>query len=87
MKIFLTRVHGGRYLLTALKPIIRTIRGTPHLDAFSQPGEPIDVRHLCAAGIVALLGHELPELTPTKITIEASVVGIAKKTLAEKESE
>lgn len=75
MKLWLTRVFGDRYLLTALKPTIRTIRGTQHLDAFSQPGEPIDVRHLCAPGIKALLGVELEPLTPTKVEVTASVLG------------
>lgn len=71
MKAYLTKVHGGRYMVTLFKPIIRTIRGTTHLDAFSVPGEPIDVRHLCAPGIKALLGYELEPMVPTKIELTA----------------
>lgn len=74
MKLWLTRVHGGRYLATRLRPVIRTIRGTDTLDAFAQPGEPIDVRHLCPAGVHALLGRELPELEPTRINVTAEVL-------------
>lgn len=44
------------------------------MDAFEHVGEPIAVRYLCEAGIVALLGETLPELTPTKIEIEAKIL-------------
>jgi hypothetical protein len=73
MHCYLTKVHGGRYLLTRLAPIVRTIRGTQTLDAFSQPGEPLDVRHLCEPGVVAMLGHTLEPLMPTKIKLSAVV--------------
>lgn len=74
MKLWLTKCHGGRYLLTALRPTISRIRGTEFLDAFERVGEPIAVRYLCEAGVVSLLGTTLPELTPTKIEINASLL-------------
>jgi hypothetical protein len=71
MKLWLTRCHGGRYLLTRKLPVLAKIEGTNDLDAFEQPGEPISVKHLCEPGVIALLGAALPPLTPTKIDLIA----------------
>lgn len=71
MKLWLTRCHGGRYILTLLKPEIAQIRGTHIMDAFERIGEPIAVKHLCAAGVKSLMGVELEELVPTKVEITA----------------
>ena len=76
MKLWLTKCHGGRYLLTALKPTIARIRGTEYYDAFEHVGEPIAVRYLCEMGVVSLLGITLPELTPTKIELDAKVLPV-----------
>lgn len=69
MKLYLTKCHGGRYLLTVLRPGIARIRGTNHLDAFEQLGEPIAVRHLCEDGVRALFGFTLEPLTPTRVQV------------------
>ena len=74
MKLWLTKVHGGRYLVTALKPIIARIRGTPHMDAFERVGEPIAVRYLCEGGIKSLLGTTLEPLVPTKVEVTAELL-------------
>jgi hypothetical protein len=71
MKLWLTQCHGGRCLMTVLKPTIASIRGTEHLDAFEQVGEPIAVRYLCEGGIKALLGTMPEPLTPTRIELTA----------------
>ena len=71
MKLWLTQVDGGRFLLTVLEPIIARIRGTERFDAFERVGEPIAVRYLCAPGILALMGRLPPPLTPTKIELSA----------------
>lgn len=80
MKLWLTRCHGGRYLLTAMKPLILPIRGykteagEPVYDAFERGGEPIAVRYLCEGGIRSLFKKDFPFLTPIKIEISASEV-------------
>lgn len=73
MKLWLTQVNGGRYMLTLLRPTIATIRGTAIRDAFERPGEPIAVKHLCAAGVRSLFGREFAPLTPTKVNLTASL--------------
>ena len=80
MKLWLTRVNGGRYLLTLLKPLISPIRGVkgpdgkPVLDAFEREGEPIAVRYLCDGGIRSLFGRDFPHLVPTKIELTAKEI-------------
>ncbi len=80
MKLWLTRVNGGRYLLTLMKPLIMPIRGykdkegNPVLDAFERVGEPIAVRYLCEGGIKSLFGKEFPYLVPTKIELTAKEI-------------
>ncbi len=79
MKLWLTKCHGGRYLLTVFKPTIARIRGTEYFDAFERVGEPIAVRYLCEAGIVSLFKTTLPPLTPTKIEITGSFLADLKE--------
>ncbi len=80
MKLWLTRVNGGRYLLTLMKPLIMPIRGVkgpdgqPVLDAFERGGEPIAVRYLCEGGIRSLFGKDFPFLVPTKIELTAKEI-------------
>lgn len=80
MKLWLTRCHGGRYILTALKPTITQIRGFrgPNgeeiFDAFERPGEPIAVRYLCEGGIRSLFKKDFPYLTPVKIELTAKEI-------------
>lgn len=50
------------------------IRGTKFLDAFEVAGEPISVKHLCEAGVLALLGRTLEPLQPQKIELKAEVI-------------
>jgi hypothetical protein len=71
MKLWLTRCHGGRYMVTNHQPIIQRITGTRDLDAFESPGEPVGVRHLCEGGIESLLGHVPEPLTPVRIELTA----------------
>ncbi len=71
MRLWLTKCHGGRYLLTVLKPTIHRIRGTRDMDAFEVPGEPICVKHLCEPGIRAMLGRTLEPLKPERIELTA----------------
>lgn len=71
MKLWLTKCHGGRYLLTVLKPTIHRIRGTRNLDAYEVPGEPIAVRYLCEPGVRALLGRTLEPLQSERIELTA----------------
>lgn len=80
MKLWLTRCHGGRFILTALKPTITQIRGFKNpdgsaiYDAFERPGEPIAVRYLCEGGIKSLFKKEFPYLKPIKIELTAKEI-------------
>lgn len=74
MRLWLTKCDGGRYLLTALPPVIACIRGTTRHDAFERTGEPIAVRYLCEPGIVSALGRALPPLVPTKVELHLKII-------------
>lgn len=74
MRLWLTKCHGGRYLLTVFRPTIHRIRGTPHDDAYEIPGEPIAVRYLCEPGVKALIGTTLEPLTPTRIRLTGALL-------------
>lgn len=73
-EMWLTRCRGGRSMLTCLKPVVKRIYGTRHLDAFAAHGEPIEVKHLCEAGVLRQFG-ELPELlVPRRVRLAAEFV-------------
>ena len=74
MKIFLTRVRGGRYMFTALPPIRARIRGTPHEDMFERIGEPIAVKHLCPDGVKSFFGVDLQELETVRVEVTARIL-------------
>ncbi len=74
MKLWLTKCHGGRYMLTALKPTIGRIRGTPNHDAFERMGEPVSARHLCEFGVTALFQTTVPPLTPTRVELNGKIL-------------
>ncbi len=79
MIVYLTEVYGGRAMLTAEKPVIQLIKYTNIMDAFSLPGEPLDVRHMCQPGVRLLLnskasGMVLAPLTPTLVRINCHVL-------------
>lgn len=69
MKLWLTKCHGGRYMMTFMPPVIAQIRGSKHDDAFEQVGEPIAVRHLCEDGVRSLFGFTLEPLVPTRVEV------------------
>lgn len=73
-KMWLTRVHGGRYLITLFEPVIAKIRGTDHLDAFERVGEPIAIRYLCEGGVKSFIGEHLPPLTPTRVELSVTIL-------------
>lgn len=49
--LWLTRQAIGDYMLTATPPAIVTVRSTDQFDAYIRAGDPIGLRHLCAAGM------------------------------------
>lgn len=61
-------------MLTALKPQIARILGTPHEDAFETLGEPIAVRGLCPDGVRALFDVELEELESVRVELSGNVI-------------
>jgi hypothetical protein len=74
MKLWLTKCHGGRYMLTALSPKIASIRGTPHRDAFERAGEPVSARHLCEPGVLKIFGAILEPLIPTRVELHGTIL-------------
>lgn len=79
MIVYLTEVNGGRAMLTAKEPIIQLIDHTRIMDAFSVPGEPLDVRHMCQPGVRLLINSKatgmcLAPLTPTLVRIHCTVL-------------
>ena len=70
MHCWLTRCRGGDYMLTARKPTIQAVRGAGYDDAYIIPGDPIGLRHMCAAAVRLMWGAaEIPLLTSCRVTI------------------
>lgn len=69
-RLHLTRQRDGNYMLTKIKPILERVIGTDYQDAYLAHGEPIGLRHLCAAGTKAIFGIELQPLESVAVTIE-----------------
>lgn len=74
MKLHLSRQADGRYMLTASRPILTTVRGTRHEDYYAEPGDPVGVRHLCPEMVRLLLGTELDPMGTARIEIEARLI-------------
>lgn len=71
MTLWLTRQRDGNYMLTRLRPLVTAVRGTRERDAYMLPGEPIGIRHLCAAGVAALIGVTLEPLQSIQVEVSA----------------
>lgn len=74
MKLWLTRRHGGLYMLTAFKPVVARVRGTDHSDAYMRIGEPIGVNGLCPEGVRSLFGVALDELEMIQVQLTGRIV-------------
>lgn len=66
-EMWLTRCHGGRSMLTYLEPVIDRIHGTRILDAYARYREPIEVKHLCEAGVMRQFGMLPVLLIPRRV--------------------
>ena len=64
--LWLTKVEGGRYMITKTKPIRGRILGT-RKDEMDASFDPLSFRHICEASVIYLGGRTLPPLTPTRI--------------------
>lgn len=73
MRLWLSRQADGRYMLTATKPVQAEVKGTGTADLYIRYGDPIGLRHLCAAGSVSLFGVSLMPLESVKVEINASI--------------
>lgn len=71
--LWLTKVDGGRYIITKTKPIKGRILGTrtPEMDA---PFDPLAFRQICEASVIYLAGNALPPLTPVRIRMTVEFV-------------
>lgn len=72
-RLWLTRMHDGRYMLTAFRPVIATVKGTDFQDVYERHGEPIGVRHLCPLGVKTIFGVELKPLESVRVLVDARV--------------
>ena len=64
MKAFLTRQLDGSYMLTEREPVIAEVGTTGVWDAYVPAGDALGIRHLCARGVRAAVGKDLPRLKP-----------------------
>ncbi len=71
--LWLTKVDGGRYLITKTKPVRGRILGTrkQEMDA---PFDPLAFRHICEASVLFLSGKTLKPLTPTRIRMTVEYI-------------
>lgn len=65
--LYLSRQHDGNYMLTAMPPKARTVRGSDHEDLYIRHGEPVGVRHLCPRGTMAIFGMRAAEMRPMEV--------------------
>lgn len=72
--MWLTRVQGGRYYLTHLKPVIHRVYGTRRMDVYARYGEPTEVKHLCEPGVLRQFGSLGELLVPRKVRLMAEFV-------------
>jgi hypothetical protein len=81
MKLWLSRQHDGRYMLTALRPVTAVIGRTGRYGVYARPGDPVLLRHLCEAMIEAMIpGIELEELHSVRVEVTAEMRGEPYKT-------
>jgi hypothetical protein len=71
--LWLTKVDGGRYLITKTKPVRGRILGT-RKDEMDAPFDPLAFRHICEASVIYLSGKVLPPLTPTRIRMTVEIL-------------
>ena len=70
MKAWLCRQRDGNYMCCLLRPTYCKIRGSKEHDWYMQPGEPLGMRHLCEAGVRALVRVELEPGGITRIDMQ-----------------
>ncbi len=68
-RMWLSRQRDGSYMLTKLKPIPKKVRGTVVRDLYMRPGEPVGMRHLCADGVLMMLGVHLTKLDSVRVVV------------------
>ena len=71
--LWLTKVDGGRYLITKTKPVRGRIFGT-RKDEMDAPFDPLSFRHICEASVIYLMGSTLPPLTPRRIRMSVELL-------------
>lgn len=71
--LWLTKVDGGRYIITKTKPIKGRIFGTRKME-MDAPFDPLAFRHICEPSVIYLSGKPLPPLTPTRIRMTVEYV-------------
>lgn len=74
MILWLSRLRSGRYLITQLKPDLKTIKGTDVQDLYIKGGEPVGIPSMCS-GILKLVGSKpLKRLESVKIELEGKLL-------------
>lgn len=77
MTLWLTRQRNGQYMLTHFRPIITSVEGQRHRDAYIVAGEPIGVRNLCSAiCVIANLRDQLRRLESIQIELTGAQVDV-----------
>jgi len=74
LKLWLSRLRSGRYLITQYKPILATIGDTDVKDLYIKSGEPVGIPSMCS-GILKLVGSKpLKRLESVKIELEGKLL-------------
>ena len=74
MKLWLSRQHDGRYMLTALRPVRAMIGRTGVYGVYARAGDPVLVRHLCEPSIEALFpGIALEQLSFVRVEVRGEI--------------
>jgi hypothetical protein len=73
MILYLTRQAAGDYMLTEREPVIAEVGDTVIRDAYVAKGDSIGLRHLCARGVRAAIGQDLPRLVPKRVNFSMTL--------------
>ena len=75
MKLWLSRQHDGRYMLTALRPVKANVGRTGIVDLYAKVGDPVVDRHLCPWGTDQMFpGAKLEPLESVRVEVIGKVL-------------
>jgi hypothetical protein len=76
-RLWITRQWDGRFMVTLFKPVIATVKGTGHKDAYFKYGEPFGKKDYCEHMTASILGDDvldMERLATERIWLQAGLV-------------